>query len=463
MVTSILGTRIRQRRREVGMTQVHLATTVDISASYLNLIEWNKRPIAGSLLRKVADALDISLAELDNATEHHLSATLSEIARLPTLSALQIEEHRTNELIGRFPGWARGVAALARSERAAAARVQVLSDRLNNDPFLSETMHHMLTRIAAIRSATEILTDYELATDRRAQFNAIVHEESQALSKVGESLATYLDKAEESEHALKPVDELEALFNARANHIAELEEAAQVLSAQVSGPRPRARMAHARSLAEAELSPLIETLIGEQPEMDGPLAEARVRRALIDYAASAMVMPMSEFAQRADTLRYDIEALAEVFSADIESVSLRLTALAIGKDVPKFGYFCVNAAGTVIEMRSIEQLAVPRYASACPLWVLYRAQQSPETFIRQRVVFPSGARFVFVARAVHHGAAGFGKPRHYQTVMTAMSEDDARKTVYAPDPNTSVEEVGPGCRLCPLTDCLHRVDAPLSE
>ena len=69
MVTSILGTRIRQRRREVGMTQVHLAAKVDISASYLNLIEWNKRPIAGSLLRKVADALDISLAELDNATE----------------------------------------------------------------------------------------------------------------------------------------------------------------------------------------------------------------------------------------------------------------------------------------------------------------------------------------------------------------------------------------------------------
>ena len=136
---------------------------------------------------------------------------------------------------------------------------------------------------------------------------------------------------EESEHALKPIDEVEALFNARANHIAELEDAAQVLSAQVSGPRPRARMTHARSLAETELSPLIETLISEQPEMDGPLAEARVRHALINYAASAMVMPMSEFATRADTLRYDIDALAEVFSTDIESVSLT---------------FCRNASAT---------------------------------------------------------------------------------------------------------------------
>ena len=83
--------------------------------------------------------------------------------------------------------------------------------------------------------------------------------------------------------------------------------------------------------------------------------------------------------------------------------------------------------------------------------------------IRQRALFPSGARFVFVARAGHTGSTGYGKPRHYLTHMIAMSEEDARKTVYAPDPSAPVDEVGPGCRLCLRRTCIHRVEDPLSE
>ena len=105
MLSSILGTRIRQRRREIGSTQAELAKKVGISPSYLNLIEWNKRRIAGPLLGKIAEALDITLSELDDVSERRLSITLSEIAHLPALTSLDIEEERINELIGRFPAW----------------------------------------------------------------------------------------------------------------------------------------------------------------------------------------------------------------------------------------------------------------------------------------------------------------------------------------------------------------------
>ena len=60
MVSDIPGTRIRQYRRDMGVTQAALARKVGISPSYLNLIEWNKRPIAGTLLRKIAEALDLT-------------------------------------------------------------------------------------------------------------------------------------------------------------------------------------------------------------------------------------------------------------------------------------------------------------------------------------------------------------------------------------------------------------------
>ena len=83
MVDTIIGTRIRQRRREIGITQAELARRIGISASYLNLIEWNKRRIAGTLLRNIAESLNLAIEELDGASEHRLHETLVEIAHLP--------------------------------------------------------------------------------------------------------------------------------------------------------------------------------------------------------------------------------------------------------------------------------------------------------------------------------------------------------------------------------------------
>ena len=464
MVDAILGPRIRQRRREVGITQADLARRIGISPSYLNLIEWNKRRIAGSLLRRTADALELSLDELSNVAEERLLDSLDEIAHLPSLQSLDIEAARASELVGRFPGWARGVAALARSERDAVSRAETLSDRLSNDPFLSETVHRMLTRIAAIRSASEILTAYpDITPERRDRFDRIIAEEIRVLSDVGEALASYLEKAEDTDRVLTPLDEVEALFDANENQFQPLETHAEDLHDQLMDPHPVSRRQVSEAIAKDRLLPIIDDILTDQQFAKTSAALARARQSLLDYAVGAILMPMGRFSERARELKYDIEALAESFSVEVPAVCHRLAALPRGDGTPRFGYLRANAAGTIIEMLKLDGLAVPRYAAACPLWVLYRAQQSPEAVIRQRALFPSGARFIFVARARHQGATGFGKPRHYLTDMIAMREDEAQMTVYAPDPAVPVEEVGPSCRLCPRTTCAHRVEDPFSE
>ena len=398
---SILGARIRQRRRQIGLTQSELARRIGISASYLNLIEWNKRRIAGGLLRRTAEHLDLPLAELDGSSEKRLAQALVEVAQLPALAPLGVEVERIGELIGRFPGWARALSAQAHSERAAVARAHVLSERLSNDPFLGETVHRMLTRIAAIRSAAEILTDFpDLPGERRERFTRIMHEESGVLSDVAEALASYLDKAEDLDRVLTPLDEVEAVVEARGNRFEEIEAAAREQSPLLTDPHPVSRRAKAGALAKEGLGPVIEALIQQEPRLETQAGRARARRALADYAVGAILMPIDAWAERSAALGYDVEALAESFTAPIETVCHRMTALA-GEDVPRFGYLRANAAGTIIQMTALKGLTVPRYAAACPLWVLYRAQQSPEAVIRQRAVFPSGARFVFVARARH--------------------------------------------------------------
>jgi len=324
-------------------------------------------------------------------------------------------------------------------------------------------VHRMLTRIAAVRSSAEILSDYdEIPTERRDRFVAIIHEESQALSDVGEALAVYFHKADEPDRVLTPLDEVEALFEARGNRFEEIDRAASLLWPALTGQALVSRRQEAGALAREKLGGVIERVIEIQPQIETGAARTRALRALGEYAVDAVLMPDDRFAARAAELRYDVEALADAFSVETEAVLQRLTALPPGDDVPRFGCYRANASGTLIAMRGLEGLALPRYAAACPLWVLFRAQQSPESVIRQRALFPSGARFVFVARARNTGPTGFGKPRHYITDMIAMTEGDAHHTVYAPDASVPVEEVGPGCRLCPRHACPHRVEDPLT-
>lgn len=451
MATPMLGTRIRERRKSLGVTQTDLAQKMGVSASYLSLIEANKRGVAGPLLRSAAEALELELDELDGAAERRLLATLNEIAQLPEFAALGVEAGRTGEMIGRYPGWARAVAALARSERSALEEASAQADRLAHDPILGDTIHRMLTRIAAIRSAAEILTGYpDVPSDERDSFLRILEEEGRTLSDVGETLTAYFDAAEKTGRALTPVDEVEALFEAADGRFDGIEAEAEALAGVARS------WGAAQALARERLAGAIGAVV-ERAGMETASAGARAQAKLADYAAAALLAPMSAFAPRAAALRYDIDALAEAFGVDASIVFRRLTALPEG---PRFGYLRVNAAGSMIERRGLPDLVAPRYAAACPLWALYRAQQSPEATIRQRAVFPAGHRFVFVARAHSIAPQGFGRPRHYLTDMLAMNEASARQTVYAPDPAVPVEEVGPACRLCPRRDCAHRVDDP---
>ena len=442
MSETIVGTRIREYRRQMGVTQAEMARRVGISASYLNLIERNKRRIAGALLRTVADNLGVSLEDLDGASERRLVETLREVASRPALAGQEVELDALGDLVGRYPGWARAIAAIARSEEAAQHLSRALSDRLTHDPFLGEAVHRMLTRVAAIRSAAEILIEFEdIDEDARRRFNRIVHDEAHVLTEVGEALAVYFDQADESGAALTPQDEVEALFNARRNSFAELEQPGS---------------------EDAQTDARVRQIVEGTPGIDTDLARARATQRLHAYARRAALMPMQDFVSRAAELGYDIDALAEALELPHEEVFLRLTALPTNESVPEFGYMRANAAGTIIEMLGLEGLELPRFTGACPLWILFRAQQAGETVQCQRVVFPSGLRFVFVARARNTAPPGFRRPRHYVTDMLTMREEDATRTVYGPDETTPVEEVGPACRLCPRTACLHRVEDPLT-
>ena len=459
----ILGYRIRERRRQLKISQAELAKRVGISASYQNLIEHNKRSVGGSLLLRIATELNMQIEELSEVSEHRLLATLEEIAQKRDIASLGVDENKVGELIGRYPGWARAIAALARSENEANEKARALADRLTHDSFLGESVHRMLSSIACVRSAGEILLDNpEISKKNRDIFQGIIVKESQTLTNLGESLASYFDKSEDTQKVLTPLDEVEALFESRQNRFEEIEAIADTLVEDLDDPIPGTRNQKAMKMANQMFKQCITEIITDQPQIETELAQIQAEKALLAYAANALLAPMKVFLEQAKALKFDVEALAKSFLINTETVFHRLSALPRTEDLPCFGYYLANAAGTIINFRALPELISPRYASACPLWVLYRAQQSPQTILRQRALFPSGSKFVFLARTRQLGPSGFGQPRHYVTDMLAMNDQDAAYTVYATDNSVPLEPVGSTCRSCPRIDCLHRVSDPLT-
>ena len=75
------GVRIRQRRHSVGLRQAELASRVGISASYLNLIEHDRRRIGGKLLTKIANVLGVQATFLSEGVQATKMNHIRELAK----------------------------------------------------------------------------------------------------------------------------------------------------------------------------------------------------------------------------------------------------------------------------------------------------------------------------------------------------------------------------------------------
>ena len=91
---TLTGSRIRERRVMQGMRQAELAKEVGISASYLNLIEHNRRRIGGKLLVNIAQVLNVETSLLSKGAEAALIASLREAAAITEIGAPRTSTNR---------------------------------------------------------------------------------------------------------------------------------------------------------------------------------------------------------------------------------------------------------------------------------------------------------------------------------------------------------------------------------
>ena len=188
----LTGSRIRERRTIAGLKQAELANRIGISASYLNLIEHNRRRIGGKLLLNIAATLGVEASALTEGAEAALIANLRVAASDANLANVEVD--RAEEFAGRFPGWAEVLSTAHRRIGTLERTVEALSDRLTHDPKLAASVHELLTTAAAIRSTASILADdKDITSEWRDRFHVNLDQDSRRLADSSKALVTYLD------------------------------------------------------------------------------------------------------------------------------------------------------------------------------------------------------------------------------------------------------------------------------
>ena len=66
---------------------------------------------------------------------------------------------RLEDFVGRFPGWAGLLVETRRRATGLEHTVEVLSDRMTHDPFLSTSLHEVISTVTAIRATAGILVE----------------------------------------------------------------------------------------------------------------------------------------------------------------------------------------------------------------------------------------------------------------------------------------------------------------
>lgn len=431
---SLTGTRIRERRLVLGRKQAELARAVGVSPSYLNLIEHNRRRIGGKLVRAIAQELRVEVAQLTEGAEAALVNTLREAAADHPAGAEDLP--RLEEFVGRFPGLAQLLADTRRRALSLERTIEVLSDRMTHDPFLSASLHEILSTITAIRSTAGILVDTpEIDPEWRGRFHRNIAEESQRLAESAEGLVRYLDTADQAETAGQtPQEEMDAWLASRGYHAAETERALP--------PEPEDVVARADGLKSRAAQ---------------GMASAYLRR----YRQDAEHMPLARMSEALAETGLEPARLAARFGVDLPAAFRRLAAMPEEVLGGRVGLVACDGSGTLTFRKPVEGFAVPRYSAACPLWPLYQALSRPMAPVRQVVEVVGRAPQIFLTYAVCHPAqpAGFGGPQVLEALMLIVPLDLA--LAHGPASLTEAERAAPSpmgisCRICARAECPAR-------
>lgn len=441
-----IGPRLRRLRRELGLTQAEMAADLDISVSYVNLIERNQRPLTAEMLLRLAETYRLDLASFAEDESEALLARLEEVFRDPLFQQSDVSREDLRELALGNPVLAGAVAALHRAwqeSRAELAGLQAGARETGGNSPLEEG-----------RAFLNAHKNYFHSLDERAETM------SRQLRLTEQGAWPALVARAENRHGLSvrllPASVLGPSVRRLDQHRSEI-----VIAERLDTAGRNFQLA--LQIVFLELAGRLEAVIGDYP-FTSENGRRLARQTLANYTAAAILMPYGRFRDSAEELAYDVAALARRFGTSFEQVCHRLTTLQRpGAEGVSFFFLRIDAAGNVSKRYDGGNFPFARYGGSCPLWNIHDAFARRREILTQVVELPSRERFFSIARTVTSGGGLHQGGEAVRAVALGCAIRDASRLVYARgiDLEAAAVPIGEACRLCNRQACMARAHPPL--
>ena len=448
----MIGHKLRRLRADLALSQADMAAELGISASYLNLLENNARPVTVPLLFRLGQAYDIDLREMAEDDGARLAARLTEI----------------------FADTALQPARLSRRD------IQSLSSQ---NPVAAQALIHLFDQYDQLRLASRTDSASLAETRRPAPLEAV--------RQFFEDQGNHFPALEQAAADTRKAASLPANGPIFDRLTASLQEktglTVRILPAEVMGPvlrqhdLHRGRLLLNELLSSEQLTFQLALQLGlslYREQMDRLLAEAGLKEsetgqlgllALAGYFAGALMMPYEPFYEAARQSRYDMDLLCRRFGASFEQVCHRLTTLNRPglRGIPFF-FLRVDEAGNITKRLSAGGMELARQGGACGRWLPHQIFRTPNQIKTQLAELEDGFRLITLARTVsppRTGPAHIAAPLHAVVLGCEMkyASDIMHADDLAQHKNAPIVPIGMGCSLCERAACQHRGAPPLGR
>jgi predicted transcriptional regulator/DNA-binding XRE family transcriptional regulator len=440
-----LGARLKRLRRERGLNQNAMAADLGISASYLNHLERNQRPVTAGILLRLAEVFDVDVkAFAAEGGETAGPEQLAEIFSDPIVTGLGVSRIELVELVDNAPTVAEGIVRLYTALRELQRQP---ADAAGADPRV------LITPETWVRDYIQAQRNHfpELEEGAETLGGAL----NDPLS-VAEALRRRLKEAWGVDSRVVDPEQLEGV----SQHY-DPQRRTFMLSALL---RPENRtFGLAYQLALLEFGPIIERMLeGARPPDLG--SRRLLHMSFANYAASAIMMPYGKFLRAAEEHRYALDRLCGQFGANIEQIAHRITTLGRSgaRGVPFF-MLRVDPAGNISKRYAGESFPFSHFGGTCPRWHLHAAFQTPGQTIRQLIETPDGQRYFTISRTIERPIRPDLRDDALLAIGLGCDIRYAPRIAYADGldlTNTPATPVGPACAVCPRIGCAYRATAP---
>ena len=439
------GHKLRDLRRQIGISQAVMAARLGISISYLSQIENGDRPITPAVLTALARAFPDDWATVEPFEESTLLIEAIEAAGDTSIGQVVLPEEVVRRGVRQQPLLAGRMVALHRELRRLHDQLRVLDESV-------ESGGGGRLPWEEVRDWFHAQSNYIHLLDRGAEDVAESLSGADPAREIARRLASRFDVRS------VPIDDGDTRLRA-------FDADRRVLRLDMSQPPETILFSLAHQLVRLEFAEAMEAVIagaGIESETSRQLLAA----GLANYAAGALLMPYGRFRAAAREVRHDIDRLRRSFGTSFEQTCHRLSTLQRpgARGIPFF--FCrVDMAGNVTKRHSATRLQFARFGGACPLWVVHEAVAIPDRILVQLAETPDGVRYVSMAKGLVKPSGSYVRPQRRYAVALGCEERHAPDFIYADGLRTgsAATPIGTSCRICPRSDCDQRAFPPAAS